>query len=158
MMLLYTSLIGISFKFFCLKKKKFSLFFEALDIERWNLECEFNNADHRTDLNGVDRLIVRRGQLFTISLFLRSGNYQPGVSSLDCVAETGAAHTLSSLILHCKLQNIRINLLNKRSITQCNPSMSVPWIFMYISHSIIVISKDQSMNEKHCGLSSHSGC
>lgn len=62
---------------------------QALDIDRWNLECEFNNTDHRTDLNGIDRLIVRRGQPFTISLYLRSGKYQPGVSSLDCVAETG---------------------------------------------------------------------
>ncbi|XP_039971609.1 protein-glutamine gamma-glutamyltransferase 2 [Xiphias gladius] len=62
---------------------------QALDIDRWNLECEFNNTDHRTDLNGVDRLIVRRGQKFTISLYLRSGKYQPGVSSLDFVAETG---------------------------------------------------------------------
>ncbi|XP_059184641.1 protein-glutamine gamma-glutamyltransferase 2 [Centropristis striata] len=62
---------------------------QALDIDRWNLECEFNNMDHRTDLNGVDRLIVRRGQPFSVSLYLRSGNYQPGLSSLDCVAETG---------------------------------------------------------------------
>ncbi|XP_031180232.1 protein-glutamine gamma-glutamyltransferase 2 isoform X1 [Sander lucioperca] len=62
---------------------------QALDIDRWNLECEFNNTDHRTDLNGIDRLIVRRGQPFTISLYLRSGIYQPGDSSLDCVAETG---------------------------------------------------------------------
>uniref|UniRef100_A0A665T5I3 Protein-glutamine gamma-glutamyltransferase 2 n=1 Tax=Echeneis naucrates TaxID=173247 RepID=A0A665T5I3_ECHNA len=61
----------------------------SLDIDRWNLECDFNNTDHRTDLNGVDRLIVRRGQPFTISLYLRSASYQPGVSSLDCVAETG---------------------------------------------------------------------
>ncbi|XP_042367046.1 protein-glutamine gamma-glutamyltransferase 2 [Plectropomus leopardus] len=62
---------------------------QALDIDRWNLECEFNNVDHRTDLNGIDRLIVRRGQPFSISLYLRSGSYQPGVSSLDCVVETG---------------------------------------------------------------------
>ncbi|KAM9860105.1 protein-glutamine gamma-glutamyltransferase 2 [Aulostomus maculatus] len=62
---------------------------QALDIERWNLECEFNNSDHRTDLNGADRLIVRRGQVFTVSLYLRSGSYQPGISSLDFVAETG---------------------------------------------------------------------
>ncbi|KAM3620713.1 uncharacterized protein V6R79_000899 [Siganus canaliculatus] len=63
---------------------------QAMDIERWNLECLFNNTDHRTDLNGVDRLIVRRGQVFTISLYLRSGSYQPGLSALDCVAETGS--------------------------------------------------------------------
>ncbi|KAM9409486.1 protein-glutamine gamma-glutamyltransferase 2 isoform 2-T2 [Pholidichthys leucotaenia] len=62
---------------------------EALNIDRWNLECEFNNTDHRTDLNGVDRLIVRRGQPFTISLYLHSGSYHPGVSALDFVAETG---------------------------------------------------------------------
>ncbi|XP_054641066.1 protein-glutamine gamma-glutamyltransferase 2 isoform X2 [Dunckerocampus dactyliophorus] len=62
---------------------------QALDIDRWNLECEFNNTDHYTELNGVDRLIVRRGQPFTISLYLRSGSYQPGLSSLDCIAETG---------------------------------------------------------------------
>ncbi|XP_068171625.1 protein-glutamine gamma-glutamyltransferase 2 [Antennarius striatus] len=62
---------------------------QPLDIERWDLECEFNNTDHRTDLNGVNRLIVRRGQIFTISLYLRSGTYQPGISSLDCIAETG---------------------------------------------------------------------
>uniref|UniRef100_A0A8D3D5S1 Protein-glutamine gamma-glutamyltransferase 2 n=1 Tax=Scophthalmus maximus TaxID=52904 RepID=A0A8D3D5S1_SCOMX len=61
----------------------------SLDIERWNLECEFNNTDHRTDLNGVDQLIVRRGQPFTISFYLRSGHFQPGVSSLEFVAETG---------------------------------------------------------------------
>lgn len=74
----------------------FFFFFLALDIERWNLECLFNNTDHRTDLNGVDRLIVRRGQSFTISLYLRSGTYQPGLSSLDCVVETGA--TLFALL------------------------------------------------------------
>lgn len=62
---------------------------QELDIERVVLECEINNTDHRTDLNGVDRLIVRRGQAFTVSLYLRSGEYQPGSSALTCVAETG---------------------------------------------------------------------
>ncbi|XP_075995044.1 protein-glutamine gamma-glutamyltransferase 2 [Genypterus blacodes] len=62
---------------------------EELDIARWNLECDFNNSDHRTDLNGVERLIVRRGQSFAVSLYLRSGLYQPGVSTLSCVAQTG---------------------------------------------------------------------
>ncbi|XP_019736357.1 protein-glutamine gamma-glutamyltransferase 2 isoform X2 [Hippocampus comes] len=61
----------------------------TLDIDRWDLECDFNNTDHYTDLNGVDRLIVRRGQPFNISLYLRSGSYQPGLSSLECIAETG---------------------------------------------------------------------
>ncbi|KAK6319620.1 hypothetical protein J4Q44_G00108310 [Coregonus suidteri] len=62
---------------------------QALEIARWDLECEFNNTDHRTELNGVEHLIVRRGQPFTINLHLRSGVYQPGVSALDLTVETG---------------------------------------------------------------------
>uniref|UniRef100_A0A6Q2Z936 Protein-glutamine gamma-glutamyltransferase 2 n=1 Tax=Esox lucius TaxID=8010 RepID=A0A6Q2Z936_ESOLU len=50
---------------------------------------EFNNTDHRTELNGTERLIVRRGQPFTVNLHLRSGAYQPGSSALDLTAETG---------------------------------------------------------------------
>uniref|UniRef100_A0A8C5AC86 Protein-glutamine gamma-glutamyltransferase 2 n=1 Tax=Gadus morhua TaxID=8049 RepID=A0A8C5AC86_GADMO len=65
------------------------LLFSALDIATWDLECEFNNTDHRTELNGMDRLIVRRGQPFSIKLKLRYGEYQAGLSSLTCIAETG---------------------------------------------------------------------
>ncbi|XP_017335411.1 protein-glutamine gamma-glutamyltransferase 2 isoform X1 [Ictalurus punctatus] len=61
----------------------------ALDIGTWDLECEFNNTTHRTELNGTDRLIVRRGQPFTIKLNLRSGSYEPGVHQLHITAETG---------------------------------------------------------------------
>ncbi|KAJ8400563.1 hypothetical protein AAFF_G00393320 [Aldrovandia affinis] len=60
---------------------------QALDIGRWDLECEFNNTDHRTDLNGVDRLVVRRGQTFTVSLHLRSGPLEAMAFSL--IVETG---------------------------------------------------------------------
>uniref|UniRef100_A0A3P8Y3Z1 Protein-glutamine gamma-glutamyltransferase 2 n=1 Tax=Esox lucius TaxID=8010 RepID=A0A3P8Y3Z1_ESOLU len=62
---------------------------QFLDIASWDLECEFNNTDHRTELNGTERLIVRRGQPFTVNLHLRSGAYQPGSSALDLTAETG---------------------------------------------------------------------
>uniref|UniRef100_A0A6Q2X9F1 Protein-glutamine gamma-glutamyltransferase 2 n=1 Tax=Esox lucius TaxID=8010 RepID=A0A6Q2X9F1_ESOLU len=65
------------------------LFVDTLDIASWDLECEFNNTDHRTELNGTERLIVRRGQPFTVNLHLRSGAYQPGSSALDLTAETG---------------------------------------------------------------------
>lgn len=69
---------------------KLSLPCAALDIDRCDLECQYNNVEHRTDLNGIERLVVRRGQAFSVKLSLRSGSYQPGVSALDCVAETGA--------------------------------------------------------------------
>ncbi|XP_051985803.1 protein-glutamine gamma-glutamyltransferase 2 [Xyrauchen texanus] len=61
----------------------------ALDIGTWDLACQFNNTDHHTELNGTDRLIVRRGQAFTINLNLNSSSYLPGVSQLQIVAETG---------------------------------------------------------------------
>uniref|UniRef100_A0A8B9RM22 Protein-glutamine gamma-glutamyltransferase 2 n=1 Tax=Astyanax mexicanus TaxID=7994 RepID=A0A8B9RM22_ASTMX len=61
----------------------------TLDFGSWDLACEFNNTDHRTELNGTDRLIVRRGRPFTINLNLRSGSYQPGVNQLQITAETG---------------------------------------------------------------------
>uniref|UniRef100_A0A4W4HND4 Protein-glutamine gamma-glutamyltransferase 2 n=1 Tax=Electrophorus electricus TaxID=8005 RepID=A0A4W4HND4_ELEEL len=59
------------------------------DIGSWDLACEFNNMDHHTELNGTDRLIVRRGQPFTVSLSLRSGSYQPGTHQLCITADTG---------------------------------------------------------------------
>ncbi|KAJ8369622.1 hypothetical protein SKAU_G00096500 [Synaphobranchus kaupii] len=62
---------------------------EALDIGSCDLEFKKNNEEHHTDLNGVDRLIVRRGQPFTITLNLRSGTFQPGVSTFQLIAETG---------------------------------------------------------------------
>ncbi|KAL0190209.1 hypothetical protein M9458_012907, partial [Cirrhinus mrigala] len=59
-----------------------------LDISTWDLACQFNNTDHHTELNGTDRLIVRRGQAFTINLYLNSGSYQPGYTQLHITAET----------------------------------------------------------------------
>ncbi|KAJ7999637.1 hypothetical protein DPEC_G00196470 [Dallia pectoralis] len=67
----------------------YAIMTEALDIGSWDLECEFNNTDHRTELNGAKCLIVRRGQPFTINVHLRSGVYQPGGSALDLTVETG---------------------------------------------------------------------
>ncbi|XP_041941056.1 protein-glutamine gamma-glutamyltransferase 2 [Alosa sapidissima] len=60
-----------------------------LDLGSWDLACSSNNIGHHTDLNGLDRLIVRRGQAFTINLCLRSGEYEPGKHSLSLIAETG---------------------------------------------------------------------
>ncbi|XP_030632402.1 protein-glutamine gamma-glutamyltransferase 2 [Chanos chanos] len=61
----------------------------ALDIDSWDLACDFNNESHRTELNGVQRLIIRRGQPFTINIHLRSGHYQPGSHNIRIIAETG---------------------------------------------------------------------
>lgn len=65
----------------------------VLEVERVDLQCAVNNGEHHTELNGVDRMIVRRGQPFTIKLHLRAGShFQPG-SNLKLIATTGSSHT-----------------------------------------------------------------
>uniref|UniRef100_A0A8C8CYM6 Protein-glutamine gamma-glutamyltransferase 2 n=1 Tax=Oncorhynchus tshawytscha TaxID=74940 RepID=A0A8C8CYM6_ONCTS len=62
----------------------------ALDIERCDLESRINNTTHHTDQNGIDRLIVRRGLPFTITLHLRSGSqFEAGVSTFRLIVEIG---------------------------------------------------------------------
>ncbi|KAL2086164.1 hypothetical protein ACEWY4_017223 [Coilia grayii] len=69
---------------------------EYLDLGSWDLCCASNNAEHHTELNGTERLIVRRGQSFTVHLLLRSGGYEAGKHSLSLVAETGPQPTEES--------------------------------------------------------------
>ncbi|MFT7812756.1 protein-glutamine gamma-glutamyltransferase 2-like [Arapaima gigas] len=61
----------------------------TLRIVRWDLECKLNNKSHHTQLNGVDRLIVRRGQPFSLTLYLGGSAFQLGVTTLSFIAETG---------------------------------------------------------------------
>ncbi|XP_062853443.1 protein-glutamine gamma-glutamyltransferase 2 [Trichomycterus rosablanca] len=61
----------------------------AFDVGTLDLACAFNNTAHHTDLNGTDRLIVRRGQQFTINFKLCSGSSEPGVDQLRITAQTG---------------------------------------------------------------------
>nr|XP_055044626.1 protein-glutamine gamma-glutamyltransferase 2a [Misgurnus anguillicaudatus] len=62
---------------------------EVMEIERIDLLCEVNNTDHHTKLIGVDRLIVRRGQPFTIKLHLRPGSHFQNGTNVNFVAKTG---------------------------------------------------------------------
>ncbi|XP_024915427.1 protein-glutamine gamma-glutamyltransferase 2-like isoform X2 [Cynoglossus semilaevis] len=64
---------------------------KVLDIQRCDLNIENNNRSHHTELNGVERLIVRRGQTFTIILYLKpdSPEFRIGRTKLTLIAETG---------------------------------------------------------------------
>lgn len=66
-----------------------SLPFTVMEIERIDLACEENNTKHHTLLNGVDRLIVRRGQPFTITLHLRPGTHFQNGANINFIAKTG---------------------------------------------------------------------
>lgn len=63
----------------------------VLDIERCDLNIKSNGGSHHTEPYGEERLIVRRGQPFTITLHLKPGSQQfkPGQTSFTLIAETG---------------------------------------------------------------------
>ncbi|XP_034021561.1 protein-glutamine gamma-glutamyltransferase 2-like [Thalassophryne amazonica] len=63
----------------------------VLDIERCDLDIKTNNFIHHTDLQGEDRLVVRRGQVFNIVFYLTPGSpqLQPGGTGFTLIAETG---------------------------------------------------------------------
>ncbi|KAI3357275.1 hypothetical protein L3Q82_015731, partial [Scortum barcoo] len=64
---------------------------QVLDIERCDLQIKSNSSQHHTELFGEERLILRRGQPFSIFLHLKSGSgeFKPGETSFKLIVETG---------------------------------------------------------------------
>ncbi|XP_063152866.1 protein-glutamine gamma-glutamyltransferase 2 [Candoia aspera] len=82
---------------------------EDLQLETWDLQCEQNNREHRTSEMGSQRLIVRRGQPFQITLHFSGRAYEEGVDKLTFTAETGpcpieTSGTRSPFPLSCSLE------------------------------------------------------
>lgn len=63
----------------------------ALDIERCDLNIKDNHSNHHTELFGEERLIVRRGQPFSIALHLSpsSKEFKVGKTNFMFDVETG---------------------------------------------------------------------
>ncbi|KAJ3587142.1 hypothetical protein NHX12_013532 [Muraenolepis orangiensis] len=63
----------------------------GLEIERCDLEIKSNNRSHRTELNGQERLIVRRGQAFSVTLHLKPSStaFNPKETDVTLIVETG---------------------------------------------------------------------
>ncbi|KAK0151069.1 Protein-glutamine gamma-glutamyltransferase 2 [Merluccius polli] len=64
---------------------------QVLEIERCDLEIKSNNRSHHTELNGEERLIVRRGQAFNVTLHLKPGSpeFNPKETGFTLIVETG---------------------------------------------------------------------
>ncbi|KAM4563545.1 protein-glutamine gamma-glutamyltransferase 2-like [Odontesthes bonariensis] len=64
---------------------------EVLDIERCDLNIKSNSSSHHTELYGEERLIVRRGQPFSVILHLSPGSkeFRLGETSFTFIVETG---------------------------------------------------------------------
>ncbi|XP_028265656.1 protein-glutamine gamma-glutamyltransferase 2-like isoform X2 [Parambassis ranga] len=65
----------------------------VFDIERCDLNIKSNSSSHHTDLYGEERLIVRRGQPFNVTLHPSAGSkdFKLGETSLKFIVETGDA-------------------------------------------------------------------
>ncbi|XP_059913088.1 protein-glutamine gamma-glutamyltransferase 2-like [Gadus macrocephalus] len=64
---------------------------QVLEIERCDLDIKSNKRSHHTEQNGEDRLIVRRGQPFSLVLHLKAGSpeFNPEETSFTLIVETG---------------------------------------------------------------------
>ncbi|XP_035016094.2 protein-glutamine gamma-glutamyltransferase 2 [Hippoglossus stenolepis] len=64
---------------------------QVLDIERCDLNIKSNSSSHHTEPYGEERLIVRRGQPFVITLHLKPGSKDFNLSdtSFSLIVETG---------------------------------------------------------------------
>ena len=72
---------------------------KVLEFERCDLDIKSNKRSHHTEQNGEDRLIVRRGQPFSLVLHLKAGSpeFNPEETSFTLIVETGIVHCV---VLH----------------------------------------------------------
>ncbi|KAI4573055.1 hypothetical protein MJG53_012893 [Ovis ammon polii x Ovis aries] len=62
---------------------------EGLEVALTDLQSSWNNMRHHTDEISSNRLLVRRGQAFNITLYFRNRAFQPGLDNIIFVTETG---------------------------------------------------------------------
>ncbi|XP_059562108.1 protein-glutamine gamma-glutamyltransferase 2 [Myotis daubentonii] len=64
---------------------------EDLNVEKWDLELEANGRDHHTADLCRERLVVRRGQYFRLTLHFQGRSYEASVDRLTFSVSTGPA-------------------------------------------------------------------
>ncbi|XP_021551119.1 protein-glutamine gamma-glutamyltransferase 5 [Neomonachus schauinslandi] len=69
---------------------------QGLEVALTDFQSAWNNVQHHTDEISSDRLLVRRGQAFNITLYFRNRGFQPGLDNIIFVAETGPLPDLSN--------------------------------------------------------------
>ncbi|XP_007933455.1 protein-glutamine gamma-glutamyltransferase 5 [Orycteropus afer afer] len=62
---------------------------QGLEVALIDLQSSWNNVQHHTEEITTDRLLVRRGQAFNITLYFRNRSFQPDLDNIIFVTETG---------------------------------------------------------------------
>uniref|UniRef100_A0A8C0JRU8 protein-glutamine gamma-glutamyltransferase n=1 Tax=Canis lupus dingo TaxID=286419 RepID=A0A8C0JRU8_CANLU len=61
---------------------------KGLEVALTDLQSAWNNVQHHTEEISSERLLVRRGQAFNITLYFRNRGFQPGLDNVIFMAET----------------------------------------------------------------------
>ncbi|KAM5240568.1 protein-glutamine gamma-glutamyltransferase 5 isoform 2-T2 [Hipposideros larvatus] len=61
----------------------------GLELSVTDFQSSWNNMWHHTEEISSDRLLVRRGQAFNITLYFKNRGFQPGLDNIIFVVETG---------------------------------------------------------------------
>ncbi|CAK7300628.1 Protein-glutamine gamma-glutamyltransferase 5 [Vulpes lagopus] len=69
---------------------------QGLEVALTDLQSAWNNVQHHTEEISSERLLVRRGQAFNITLYFRNRGFQPGLDNVIFMAETGPLPDLSN--------------------------------------------------------------
>nr|XP_055172798.1 protein-glutamine gamma-glutamyltransferase 5 isoform X1 [Nyctereutes procyonoides] len=69
---------------------------QGLEVALTDLQSAWNNLQHHTEEISSERLLVRRGQAFNITLYFRNRSFQPGLDNVIFMAETGPLPDLSN--------------------------------------------------------------
>ncbi|XP_004380737.1 protein-glutamine gamma-glutamyltransferase 5 isoform X1 [Trichechus manatus latirostris] len=62
---------------------------QGLEVAVTDFQTSWNNLQHHTEEISSDRLLVRRGQAFNITLYFINRGFQPGLDNIIFVADTG---------------------------------------------------------------------
>ncbi|XP_029467085.1 protein-glutamine gamma-glutamyltransferase 2 isoform X2 [Rhinatrema bivittatum] len=107
---------------------------QDLELERFDLECETNNRNHRTIETGCRRLVVRRGQPFIITLYFTSRGYEEGVDEIALNVQTDDAVYLDNEDMSCEYVVTQHGLIFQGTKDYI---YSVPWNFGQFEDGIL---------------------
>ncbi|XP_053450449.1 protein-glutamine gamma-glutamyltransferase 5 [Nycticebus coucang] len=68
---------------------------QELEVAFTDFQTSRNNVQHHTEEISIYRLIIRRGQIFTITLHFSNRGFQPGLDNIIFVIETGSLPDLA---------------------------------------------------------------
>ncbi|XP_008068130.1 protein-glutamine gamma-glutamyltransferase 5 isoform X2 [Carlito syrichta] len=128
---------------------------QGLEVALTDLQSSRNNVRHHTEEISVDRLLVRRGQAFSLTLYFRNRGFQPGLDNIIFVVETEDAVYLESEPLRQEYVMNDYGFIyqgNKNWIRPC------PWNYGQFEENIINICLELLSKSLHFQIDPATDC